>query len=125
LLPASGFVIEPQTAAMLVEQFKVESPNVQYGDDSITSTYTYTHTEVERTDEGKWKVAPKATEYTFKTDTRVPKLGCVGPAAGRRTVPAGPGQQPDGLGRPCWRLGGEGVAGGAAAGARRRCSALR
>jgi myo-inositol-1-phosphate synthase len=79
---------------MLVEQFKVESPNVQYADDSITSTYTYTHTEVERTDEGKWKVAPKATEYTFKTDTRVPKLGCVGPAAGLRTVPAGPVEQP-------------------------------
>lgn len=60
---------------MLVEQFKVESPNVQYEEDSITSTYSYQHTEVERTEDGKWKVAPRTTEYTFKTDTRVPKLG--------------------------------------------------
>ena len=60
----------------LVEQVKVESPNVQYGEDSITSTYTYHNTEVERTEEGQWKVKPQATEYTFKTDTRVPKLGC-------------------------------------------------
>lgn len=61
---------------MLVESFKVESPNVQYGADSVTSTYTYQHTEVERTPEGQWVVKPQATEYTFKTDTRVPKLGC-------------------------------------------------
>ena len=64
------------SGTMLVEQFKVESPNVHYGEDSITSTYTYHNTEVERTEEGQWKVKPQATEYTFKTDTRVPKLGC-------------------------------------------------
>lgn len=66
---------------MLVENFKVESPNVQYAEDSITANYTYSSTEVERTEEGKWVVKPQTTEYTFKTDTRVPKLGCVSAAA--------------------------------------------
>lgn len=60
---------------MLVEAFKVNSPNVQYGEDSISSSYTYNHTEVERTEDGQWVVEPRATEYSFKTDTRVPKLG--------------------------------------------------
>ncbi|EFN59428.1 hypothetical protein CHLNCDRAFT_55979 [Chlorella variabilis] len=60
---------------MLVEQFRVDSPNVVYGPESITSNYTYDHTEVERTEEGQWTLKPKKTEYTFETSTRVPKLG--------------------------------------------------
>ncbi|KAL4426816.1 hypothetical protein ABPG77_006602 [Micractinium sp. CCAP 211/92] len=60
---------------MLAESFRVDSPNVQYGEDAITSSYTYQHTSVERTDAGQWVVKPQSTEYTFKTDTRVPKLG--------------------------------------------------
>ena len=60
---------------MLAESFRVDSPTVQYGEDAITSSYTYQHTAVERTDAGQWVVKPQSTEYTFKTDTRVPKLG--------------------------------------------------
>ena len=71
---------------MLVEQFRVDSPNVVYGPESITSNYTYDHTEVERTEEGQWTLKPKKTEYTFETSTRVPKLGCA--------APQGPARQP-------------------------------
>ncbi len=61
---------------MLVEDFKVESPNVHYGDGFIASTYDYQSTEVLRSDkDGKWVVKPTSTSYEFKTDTRVPKLG--------------------------------------------------
>lgn len=60
---------------MLVEQFKVQSDRVRYEEDSITSKYTYQHTEVARSEDGQWTVTPQATEYEFKTDTRVPKLG--------------------------------------------------
>ncbi len=60
---------------MLVTDFQVESPNVRYEDDKITSTYQYAHTEVERTEEGKWVVKPATSTYEFLTDTKVPKLG--------------------------------------------------
>lgn len=58
-----------------VDQFKVDSPNVQYGPDAITSQYTYQHVEVERSDAGSWTLKPKDTKFEFRTDTRVPKLG--------------------------------------------------
>lgn len=93
---------------MLVDAFKVESPNVQYGADSITSTYRYESTEVERTPEGQWVVAPRATEYTFKTDTRVPKLGCG--LRGRVRLQAAPSSTAQ-------RSGGCGASAAAAAGA--------
>lgn len=60
---------------MLVENFSVQSPNVKFEEGSITSTYTYHHNEVDRTPEGKWVVRPATTQYEFKTDTNVPKLG--------------------------------------------------
>ena len=60
---------------MLLDGFKVNSPNVQYNDSSITSSYAYQHTEVERTDDGNWVLTPQETKYEFKTDTKVPKLG--------------------------------------------------
>jgi hypothetical protein len=79
---------------MLVEQFKVESEKVTYAEDHIASTYDYQHTEVDRTPEGGWVLRPQTTSFEFKTDTRVPKLGCVAaPRRGRcrpaaRTGPA-------------------------------------
>jgi myo-inositol-1-phosphate synthase len=60
---------------MLVEAFKVDSPNVHYGEHNIASTYRYQHTEVDCTADGKWVVTPKNTTYEFDTDTKVPKLG--------------------------------------------------
>lgn len=59
---------------MLVDEFKVVSPNVQYTDEAITSTYRYDNTKITRTDKG-WEVHPTSTTYEFKVDRRVPKLG--------------------------------------------------
>lgn len=60
---------------MLVEQFTVDSPNVVYEADRIVSNYEYQHSEVQRSEDGKWTLKPQATKFTFSTDTRVPKLG--------------------------------------------------
>jgi myo-inositol-1-phosphate synthase len=60
---------------MLVDSFKVDSPAVEYGESHIASTYDYQHTEVDRTEDGKWVVKPQTTRYEFRTDTKVPKLG--------------------------------------------------
>jgi myo-inositol-1-phosphate synthase len=60
---------------MLVDSFKVNSPTVEYGADSIKSTYDYQHTEVEHTADGHWVLTPKTTKYEFLTETKVPKLG--------------------------------------------------
>ncbi|CAH9090067.1 unnamed protein product [Cuscuta europaea] len=59
---------------MFVERFKVESPNVAYGDGEIHSVYNYETTEVVM-ERDEWVVKPKTVRYEFKTDTRVPKLG--------------------------------------------------
>lgn len=61
---------------MLVDSFKVDAPNVKYGEDAIVSSYDYQSTKLERTADGKsWVVKPTSTKYEFKTDRRVPKLG--------------------------------------------------
>ncbi|KAI0495924.1 hypothetical protein KFK09_022231 [Dendrobium nobile] len=63
---------------MFVESFKVESPNVKYGDQEIHSIYNYETTELvheSRNGSYAWIVKPKTVVYEFKTDTRVPKLG--------------------------------------------------
>lgn len=59
---------------MLLENFKVESPQVQYDADSITSTYKYESTQLEQTG-SSWVVRPTSSEYKFRTETRLPKLG--------------------------------------------------
>lgn len=59
---------------MLADKFKVQSPNVRYTDKHIVSEYTYRNTEV-RVQNGDVTVVPKETEYTFKTETKVPRLG--------------------------------------------------
>ena len=63
---------------MFIEKFRVESPNVKYGDHQIESVYSYETTElVHEVRDGtyQWVVKPKSVQYQFKTDTRVPKLG--------------------------------------------------
>ncbi|KAG5182714.1 inositol-3-phosphate synthase [Tribonema minus] len=52
------------------EPFEVDSPNVVYTDDEITSTYSYQTTLVEGT-----KVMPRSQTLTFKTARKVPKTG--------------------------------------------------
>jgi len=60
---------------MLVDTFKVVSPNVSYTDDSIKSKYTYESTKITRTKEGQFQVEPTSSTYEFAVDRRVPKLG--------------------------------------------------
>lgn len=62
---------------MLIEDFKVQSDNVVYSDEYITSTYSYDSTQLTRDSKGSWIVSPTSTEYQFRVDRRVPKLGCV------------------------------------------------
>lgn len=59
---------------MLVDNFTVDSPNVKYTDKSILSKYTYRTTEAVRSRKGV-TIKPTETEYVFKTDRKVPKLG--------------------------------------------------
>ncbi|BDA43685.1 Inositol-3-phosphate synthase [Coccomyxa sp. Obi] len=60
---------------MLIDNFKVDSPNVQYESDAIAATYNYDHTDLSQDRDGRWNVRPKTTQYEFRTSTRVPKLG--------------------------------------------------
>lgn len=64
-------------SSMLVDEFTVQSPNVTYTDEYITSTYNYDSTKLTRTEKGAWVVSPTSTQYQFRVDRRVPKLGCV------------------------------------------------
>ncbi|KAI9993837.1 hypothetical protein PInf_016358 [Phytophthora infestans] len=52
------------------EPFTVNSKNVVYTDDEITSQYTYTTTRVEGT-----VATPVDEKFTFKTQRKIPKLG--------------------------------------------------
>ncbi|KAF6254194.1 myo-inositol-1-phosphate synthase [Scenedesmus sp. NREL 46B-D3] len=60
---------------MLVDNFVVQSPNVAYSEEHITSTYNYDSTRLSRDEKGQWIVTPTSTEYQFRVDRRVPKLG--------------------------------------------------
>lgn len=60
---------------MLIEDFTVQSENVQYSEEYITSTYNYDSTKLTRDSKGSWIVSPTSTEYQFRVDRRVPKLG--------------------------------------------------
>eukprot|EP00879_Flechtneria_rotunda_P005808 GHRR01006112.1.p1 GENE.GHRR01006112.1~~GHRR01006112.1.p1 ORF type:complete len:269 (+),score=71.15 GHRR01006112.1:77-883(+) len=62
-------------ANMLIDNFVVQSPHVAYSDQHITSTYNYDTTKLHRDEKGQWIVAPTSTEYQFRVDRRVPKLG--------------------------------------------------
>jgi len=59
---------------MLCRNLKVESPNVQYTSDCIESKYDYQSTQLEV--QGDTLVAtPVTTQYEFRTQRQVPKLG--------------------------------------------------
>ena len=61
---------------MLTHDFTVEGPNVQRDGDALTARFTYESTRLERDPaSGGFTVTPTAEGYTFRTDTRVPKLG--------------------------------------------------
>ncbi|CAL5221198.1 g3346 [Coccomyxa viridis] len=60
---------------MLIENFKVNSPNVAYDNDAINTKYRYESTDLLHGHDGKWTVTPTSTEYQFRTSTQVPKLG--------------------------------------------------
>lgn len=60
---------------MLVDKFTVASPNVTYTDEAITSNYTYDTTKLERDASGAWTVRPVSTQYEFRVNRKVPKLG--------------------------------------------------
>lgn len=65
----------PFDCRMHTETFKVNSPNVVYGEDYIESTYKYQTTSVEKGPDGNIVVTPNETTYQFKTHTKIPKLG--------------------------------------------------
>eukprot|EP00163_Fabomonas_tropica_P033013 TRINITY_DN8508_c1_g1_i1.p1 TRINITY_DN8508_c1_g1~~TRINITY_DN8508_c1_g1_i1.p1 ORF type:complete len:541 (+),score=198.30 TRINITY_DN8508_c1_g1_i1:27-1625(+) len=55
---------------------QVESDKVLYSEEFITSKYDYNTVDVQMVD-GKVKAVPKNTEYTFRTERKAPKLGCM------------------------------------------------
>ena len=59
---------------MLLENFKVDSPNVTYDATHITANYQYDTTQIEQKG-NTWNVVPKTIKYQFKTKTKVPKMG--------------------------------------------------
>ncbi|XP_067018181.1 inositol-3-phosphate synthase 1-A-like [Acropora muricata] len=59
-----------------METFTVQSPNVCYTKDFIESKYNYETTKVVPKKCG-YEVRPVETEYTFRTERQVPKVGCM------------------------------------------------
>jgi len=62
---------------MFIEEFKVESENVQYDTKYITSNYVYHNTTVVRMENNTVCVKPVKTQLQFRTERHVPKLGCM------------------------------------------------
>lgn len=64
---------------MLVDNFRVDSPNVEYTEEKIESSYEYQTTEMfhEKNADGKyeWVARPRSATYQFATNRKVPKLG--------------------------------------------------
>lgn len=63
--------------ALLVDQFKVNSPNVEYTEDHIVSKYAYQTNEITRPSPGEtsWTLTPTSKDYEFRVERKVPKLG--------------------------------------------------
>jgi myo-inositol-1-phosphate synthase len=59
---------------MLVNEFTVDSPNVVYSEEHITSRYTYQTTQLAQGADGKWAVKPTAQAFEFRTARKVPKV---------------------------------------------------
>ena len=62
------------SSQLLKMPFLVKSPNVTYSDDRIESRYTYETSKVVKNGKNL-EVIPEKTQYTFRTERRVPKLG--------------------------------------------------
>lgn len=77
--PSAQLPINPTAARHEeYETVRVNSANVQYGADSITSRYEYLNTHVETVEkDGKKEfiATPTSETYMFKTQTKVPKTG--------------------------------------------------
>ncbi|EGC32229.1 inositol-3-phosphate synthase [Dictyostelium purpureum] len=63
-------------SARMYENFKVNSPNVKYTEENIISDYTYQTTRTQYVN-NELIVEPVEQKYTFKTERKVPKLGCM------------------------------------------------
>lgn len=59
--------------------FIVESPKVQYNSQNnvLLATYDYQTSKVSSTHDGKLKVTPITEILTFKTNCKVPRIGCM------------------------------------------------
>ena len=60
---------------MLIDNYRIASPNVKETDDTVTASYHYESTDVEQAKDGSWVVTPTSTHYEFKTHKKLPKLG--------------------------------------------------
>jgi hypothetical protein len=62
---------------MILKDFVVESPNVTRSEDAIEATYDYESTSIEMPSSSASKpvIRPTKQRYTFRTSTKVPKLG--------------------------------------------------
>jgi len=60
---------------MLTNNFTVNSPNVHYEESCIVADYVYRSTEASISTNDKVVITPKETKYTFKTETKAPRLG--------------------------------------------------
>ncbi|KAK9764857.1 Myo-inositol-1-phosphate synthase [Basidiobolus ranarum] len=65
-----SYALTPETKA-----FRVNAPNVQYTDNHILADYVYQNTRVTKNELGEMIVQPIETNYKFKTDHRIPKVG--------------------------------------------------
>lgn len=60
-------------------KFAVDSPKVQYNaqKNSLLATYDYQTTKISHTAEGKLRATPVTESLTFRTDCKVPRVGCM------------------------------------------------
>eukprot|EP00002_Diphylleia_rotans_P013320 TRINITY_DN25_c0_g1_i1.p1 TRINITY_DN25_c0_g1~~TRINITY_DN25_c0_g1_i1.p1 ORF type:complete len:509 (-),score=107.53 TRINITY_DN25_c0_g1_i1:513-2039(-) len=87
---------------MLVESFRVNSPNVQYTETEIVSQYTY-QTTVAHEDSGTMVITPITQHFEFHTQRKVPKTGLMMVGLGGNngtTLTAGVIANREGI---CWR----------------------
>jgi len=61
---------------MFTNEFIVESDNVEYSDEYITSNFVYQKSAT-RIEDGKVFVKPVSKNFNFRTERKVPRLGCM------------------------------------------------
>eukprot|EP01104_Vermistella_antarctica_P004572 TRINITY_DN14_c1_g1_i1.p1 TRINITY_DN14_c1_g1~~TRINITY_DN14_c1_g1_i1.p1 ORF type:complete len:511 (+),score=181.31 TRINITY_DN14_c1_g1_i1:66-1598(+) len=62
---------------VFAETFRVNSPNVVYGETEINAKYSYETVEAITQADGSLVATPKSVKYEFKTQTTIPKVGCL------------------------------------------------